>query len=133
MDLATLSREAIVTRLRNAAGVIALVNAGNIYGEAVPTDRQFPFVRVAPPVITPFPMACNASGRAYDFTIHAHTKAASMNEASAAGAAIDAEIADGPLLLEGGAKLWLTFTGGGLVSDVVSPGHWHWFGTYTAA
>lgn len=132
MDVALLTREAVVVLLRNTVAVTTLIKAASIFGERVPDNRTYPYIHVAPPTVQPFRMSCH-DGRALVFIAHVFTKGAKMNLASAAGAEIDAVLSERTLLLEGGGKIALSFQTGGIIPDPQTPDAWHWFGQYGAA
>jgi hypothetical protein len=55
------------------AGLTAEVPAASIYGQTVPADRTFPFIRSGAPDVLPLTAAC-VDGSANTFTMHGFAK-----------------------------------------------------------
>lgn len=121
-------RAAAVIAMRGTAALTALVPAGNIYGERVPDNRAWPFIRVQPPFSTPFRATCY-DGEQVNFTVSVFAKGPSMDAAAAAAAQVKAAL-DGSLVVDG-VTTECEWTGGNIVPDPAEPDAWHAFSTFT--
>lgn len=69
-DYALEVRKSAVTHLKGYAPLTARVSAGSIWGEEVPSDQAWPFIRYGLPVTLPFE-ATGWDGSEHDLTWHA--------------------------------------------------------------
>jgi len=123
------SREGIVGLLRKATALVALVPAESIYGERVPEDRTYPFIRVEVPDIQPFRTACFAAGEQSRHQVSAFVRGASMDGAALVGEQIKQALDGRTIDLPGGTGT-VTFEGGQIVRDPEEPDCWHSLGFY---
>lgn len=60
--LQRVARRAILARLKAHAGLTALVPPSSIFGQTVPADRAWPFIKLGPPQTLPITAACLNGG-----------------------------------------------------------------------
>jgi hypothetical protein len=122
-------REGGVETLRATVALTALVPAGSIYGERVPDDRTFPFIRTVVPSSIPFRMSCH-NGEQSTVRISAFTKGPSMNAAADVSRVIRDEL-DGKPLLIGGEPSVMVWDGSTVIPDPDEPDGWHSISEFT--
>lgn len=124
--LQRLARRAVLIRLKNDAGLLALVAKDSIDPRGTPS---WPIVLVEAPSGTPLRMSC-AQGAAISFDVHAFAGPLSTltgyDHASAIGAAVEAALKPNHITLENGAQCRVSFSDMRLLKDA-DPDHWHWF------
>jgi len=132
-DLTLAIREAVVARMRATPALTALVPAASIYGERVPDNRSFPFIRTGEQTVTSFPLGCADDG-AYDITIHGFATAPSSDDAMKIGAAInDAFAGANAVLVLATAKVVMVWGASGIIRDPEEPDTWHCYVDYSIA
>lgn len=137
--LQRLVRRAVLTRLKADAALTALVPAGSIYPQAVPSEPAWPFVKLGPTGTLRLRAAC-VNGGLVTVDVHAFARArvsggqtveTAEDHASRIGAAIEAALADNRITLEGGATADIELGDIRLLQDQ-EPDAFHWFAQLNA-
>lgn len=127
MELALSVREGVVSALVADAGVTAVVPGGSIFGQRVPVERTFPFIRLSPFNGVPERAAC-WNGERIAFTVHSFVKGLDESGAANANAAVKTAL-DGQqiVIVEGPPeeRLDLVWTGGLVLPDPEEKDAWH--------
>lgn len=127
------ARREILTRLKNAAPLIALVPKASID----PSDvKPWPIIMVEAPTMTERYMSC-ANGADVAFDVHAFAGPVKnvsgavltfgYDHISAIGEQIDTVLARNNFVLEDGSHCKLSWSDRRILKDA-DPDHWHWFG-----
>lgn len=108
--LQRLLRRAVLARLKADAPLIALVPAASIYGQAVPSSRPWPFIKLGPPLTLRLRQSC-VDGGIITLDVHAFAQArksgsqtveTAEDHASRIGEAIETALQDNRLDLGDG-------------------------------
>ena len=129
-DLTLAVREAVVSKMIASAPLTALVPTDSIYGERVPDDRTYPFIRTGEQTKIAFSLGCGAEDGAYELTIHGFVTGTDSDGAARVGAAIRATFETGSLS-HSGTKLGIIWRSGGLIRDPDEPDTWHAYEDFT--
>lgn len=125
------ARRAVLTRLKNAAPLIALVPKASIDPQAV---TAWPIIMVEAPSMGSLQMA-GARGADVSFDVHAFAgpkKSGSTvvqtgyDHICAIGVEIENAVGDNNITLADGSSCKLSFSDRRILKDV-DPDHWHWF------
>lgn len=107
--LQRLLRRAVLARLKADAPLIALVPSASIYGQAVPSSRAWPFVKLGPPLTLRLRQSC-VDGGIITLDVHAFAQArksgsqtveTAEDHASRIGEAIETALQDNRLDMGG--------------------------------
>lgn len=110
-------RRAIVSHLRADATVTALVPAARLYGERVPAEPDWPFMRYGQ----------SDAGPGFEIVapIHVFSKAEFPDEAAEIGEAIGASLENRTLTLGDGRRAHLRWLSGQIIPDAAEASAWH--------
>lgn len=126
------ARREILTRMKNAAALIALVPKASIDPTGV---KPWPIIMVEAPTMTERYMSC-ANGADVAFDVHAFAGPkmsgssvvqTGYDHISAIGEQIDTVLARNNFVLEDGSHCKLSWSDRRILKDN-DPDHWHWFG-----
>ncbi|MFN3474084.1 MAG: DUF3168 domain-containing protein [Blastomonas sp.] len=108
--LQRLLRRAVLAKLKGDAPLTALVPATSIYGQAVPSSRPWPFIKLGPPLTLRLRQSC-VDGGVITLDVHAfayarksgaQTVETAEDHASRIGEAIETALQDNRIDLGGG-------------------------------
>lgn len=125
------ARRAVLIRLKNNVGLLALLPKASVDPEGAPV---WPFIQIDDPVMLPRHMSC-ARGADVSFDVHAFagpkkvdgvTVQTGYDHACAIGAAIEESLAPNNIVLEDGSSCRLSLSDRRMLKDG-DPDHWHWF------
>jgi hypothetical protein len=133
-------RAAVLTALKAAAGVIALVPGARIYPQQRPADPDWPFIAYGSPIAVPFGAAC-LDGSAITVAIHCYAATTGEGEDTVPGedlateinAAVAAALGDATLELEEApypATAHVDWTGSQVMQDGAEADAFHGFSTF---
>lgn len=127
-------RQAIVTRLRADADLIAIVPADRNYGMRSPPDSAYPFTRYGSPDAQPFLATC-MDGATVGITIHSFSEADFEDECASINAALASSLDGAVLTLDTAfpAKAHLRWLGSQIVPDATEASVWHGINRFEAA
>jgi len=137
--LQRLVRRAVLARLKASAPLTALVPAGSIYPQAVPSEPAWPFIKLGPTGTLRL-RATGVNGGLVSVDVHAFARArvsggqvveTAEDHASRIGAVIEAALADNRITLEGGATANIELGDIRLMQDA-EPDAFHWFAQLNA-
>lgn len=137
--LQRLVRRAVLARLKADSALTAMVPAGSIYPQAVPSEPVWPFIKLGPTGTLRLRAAC-VSGGLVSVDVHAFVRARTLggvtqetaeDHASRIGAEIERLLDGVNLVLEGGAKAKVDLGDIRLLQDS-EPDAFHWFAQVNA-
>lgn len=125
-DLSLQLREAIITRLRADAQLIALVPPARIYGMRQPATTLWPFTRYGSTDTKPALAQC-WDGQVVNLTLHAFSKAQYEDEVAQISSAIAEALGGAVLTLEDAeaSKAHLRWRQSQIVPDAAEASAWH--------
>jgi hypothetical protein len=125
-DLSLPLREAIITRLRADAPLLALVPSARIFGMRQPSTVQWPFTRYGATDTVPRLSSCSA-GQIVTLTLHAFSKQEYEDECAQISSAIAGAL-DGAVLIlddEASTMAHLRWRGSQIIPDSAEASAWH--------
>lgn len=115
-------RQAVVESLRSDAVVLAVVEAGRIYGPSPPPKPHWPHIRVDNPASTGLQVTC---GDGADVVVSVHCFVEDEDGCPALAAIIARSLADQTLVLDADHKFELTWLDGQSFPDGSERDKWH--------
>jgi len=133
-------RRAMLTRMKATAGLTTLVPAASIFGQTVPANKAWPFIRTGAPSATGAVRGSCMNGAEGIVAVHGFSTGrrqgktlaeSAEDHAARIGDAI-ADALDGARLpLDGGGEVKLTWTGDQLLQDSEEAGAFHTVQNFT--
>lgn len=119
-------RQAVITTLRNDAGLIALVPEERNYGMRTPPTPDWPFTRYGSPDALPFRGQC-LDGATVTFSVHSFSKEEFEDECASINAALASALDGKTVTLDTDypAKAHLSWKGSQVIPDAAEASAWH--------
>lgn len=124
-------RQAVITRLRVDADLIAIVPAARVFGMKPSATPEWPFTRYGTPDTTPRRATC-WDGQDTDFTVHSFSKMEFEDQCATINGAIVDSLGDAVLALPGGGKATVLWLGSQILEDGAVAGAWHGLNRFRA-
>jgi hypothetical protein len=123
-------REAMVVKMKASLELTGLIPIASIYGERVPDNRTYPFIRTGDASKVAFPLGCGEDGTAYSMTVHGFILGSDSENGTLVGSAIR-DVFDSGALFHADGKLAIVWRSGGLNRDPDEPDVWHAYEDFT--
>lgn len=132
LDPSLALRQAIVTTLKADAGLLAMVAAGQIFGEQTDSMPDRPFVRYGEDDAQPLRSSC-WDGANVDFPVHSFSAEKFTDQVKGMNAAIAAALDGAVLDLGDGLLARVYWLGSQVIRDGSDPNAWHGIARFQAA